>query len=488
MCVAPNIKQLKLAVALALSLGSVQALPGADSASVLAPLRTLPAGVYDFNQTLVIARQRVLPHMNNKAETGVPAPFLAKQPAQPGGWLRGEDRFGTVLRFAPNVKGCLIQTEDYGTGRAGGFWNDANTQGDANLRGNLCIMASDFTVDGRAEIRPYPWGRPEGAPTPDLHGPDFPFRADGLCVQGSGFCLERLRFYQIPGTALRIKGGHGKQAGAYGIYDTLVGELSNIYVTQALGGIVVEAADTKLHGIYVTNIVRDGLTMSGPGSVVDVDHICGADRAVVVKQQAEFHTAYHEAARIGTHILAEAPGTRIDGLNIGPATCWERGVKIEAHGCSIKGLFGMVMAESAAHSDIAGVEIMPRLVNLVIEGALVVEGDGSEALILRGHRNKVDLKGGWNKRANATFVRVAEAITGSTVELRGAGDGGTVLDLSASGLDRIDGQGNEFNIKWSGSAKRVIYPGGGTIYNLARGNQLWIDGVLQSAATTNPAK
>ena len=54
------------------------------------------------------------------------------------------------------------------------------------------------------------------------------------------------------------------------------------------------------------------------------------------------------------------------------------------------------------------------------------------ALILRGHRGKVDLKGGWNKRANATFVRVAEAVTGSTVELRGAGDGGTVLDLSAS--------------------------------------------------------
>ncbi len=100
--------------------------------------------------------------------------------------------------------------------------------------------------------------------------------------------------------------------------------------------------------------------MSGPGSVVDVDHICGADRAVVVTQQAEFHTAYHEAARIGTHILAQASGTRFDGLNIGPGTCWERGVKIEAHGCTIKGLFGMVMAETATHPDIAGVEILPR--------------------------------------------------------------------------------------------------------------------------------
>ena len=106
----------------------------------------------------------------------------------------------------------------------------------------------------------------------------------------------------------------------------------------------------------------------------------------------------------------------------------------------------------------------------------------------RGHRSKVDLKGGWNKRTNATFVRVAEVITGSTVELRGAGDGGIVLDLSASGLDRVDGKGNEFKIKWSGTAKRVIYPGGGTTYNLAPGTQLWIDGRLQSAGTANPAK
>jgi hypothetical protein len=483
-----NIKLPHLVVALVLSSNSLKAVHGADPVLAAASLKTIPAGVYDLNRTIVIPRQRIVPRESNKAETGVPAPYLAKQPSLPGGWLRGEDRFGTVLRFAPTVKGALIQTEDYGNSRAGNFWNDANTQGDTNLRANLCTMASDFTVDGRAEIRPYPWAHPDWAPTPDLHGPDFPFRADGLCVQGSGFCLERLRFYQIPGTALRLKGGRGKQAGAYGIYDTLVGELNNIYVTLALSGIVVEAGDTKLHGIYVTNIVRDGLTMSGPGSVVDVDHICGADRAVVVTQQTEFHTAYHESARIGTHILAEAPGTRIDGLNIGPATCWERGVKIEAHGCTIKGLFGMVMGESAAHPDIAGVEILPRLINEVIEGALTVDGDGSEALILRGHRNKIDLKGGWNKRTNATFVRVAEAITGSTVELRGVGDGGTVLDLSGSGLDRVDGQGNEFKIKWSGTAKRVIYPGGGAVYNLARGTQLWIDGRLQSAGEANPAK
>src|SRR5262249_8099849 len=158
-----------------------------------------------------------------------------------------------------------------------------------------------------------------------------------------------------------------------------------------------------------------------------------------VTQRTVFHAAYHEAARIGTHIVPGAEGTQIVGLNIGPATCWQRGVKIEAHGCSIIGIHGSVQAETPAHPDIAGVEITPGLVNEVVEGALVVEGDGSDALILRGHRNKIDLKGGWNKPANATFVRVAEAVTGCTVELRGAGDNGTVLDLSASGLDRVNG-------------------------------------------------
>jgi hypothetical protein len=317
---------------------------------------------------------------------------------------------------------------------------------------------------------------------------DTPHRADGLCVQGSGFCGERLRFYQVPGTALRLKGGRGKQGGPFGIYDNIINELNDIWVSQAIGGIVVEAGDTKLHAIYISGIVRDGLTISGPGTVVDVDHIYGADRGVVVTQEAEFHTAYHEASRIGTHILATATGTRFDGLNIGPATCRERGVKIEAHGCTIRGLHGMVMAESVAHPDIAGVEIMPKLIGQVIEGALTVDGDGSDALIFRGHRNKVDLKGGWNKRTNATFVRVAEAVTGSTVELRGVGDGGTVLDLSASNLDRVDGRGNEFKIKWSGTAKRVVYPGGGAIYNLAPGTQLWIDGQLQSGTTMKPGK
>ncbi len=481
-----NIDRSSLLVALTLVLAADLIARGADTSPVWAPLKTMPAGVYDFDHTLVIPRQRQIHPERNKSQTGVPAPYGGKQVSLPGGWLRGEDRFGTVLRFAPNVQGTLIQTEGYGEGHVGASWNDNNTQGDPKLRANLCSMASDFTVDGRAEIRAYPWSYTDWAKPPDLHGPDHPQRADGLSAQGSGFVGERLRFFQIPGTALRLKGGHGTQAGPYGIYDCSLGGLNDITVSGALYGIVVDAGDSKLRAIYISGIVHDGLTMNGSGSVVDVDHICGADRAVVVTQPAEFHGVYHEAARIGTEILPGGDGTRIDGLNIGPGTCWQRGVKIGAHGCTITGLHGTVKAESTANPDIAGVEINPTLVNEVIAGELVIDGDGSKGIILRGHRNKIDLKGGWNKRANATFVRVADAVTGCTVELRGSGDGGTVLDLSASGLDHVNGLGNEFKIKWGGTAKRVIYPGGGSIYNLAPGTQLWIDGRLQSAGKPGP--
>ena len=460
----------------------------ADATTTFAPSKVIPDGVYDISRTIIIPRQRKLSRESNKAETGVPAPYMAKQVSQPGGWLRGENQFGTVLRFAPTVKGALIQTEDYGTSRPGAYWNDGNTQSDTNLRANLSAMASDFTVDGRAEIRPYPWSRPEWAAKPDLNGPDCPQRANGLSVQGSGFRGERLRFFQIPGTAILLKPGRGKHGGTFGIYDNLSNELNDIWVSQAINGIVVEAADTKLRAIYMTGIVRDGLTISGPGSVVDGDHVYGADRSVVITQEAEFHAAYHEAARIGTHIISTATGTRIDGLNIGPGTCWERGVKLEAHGCTIKGLHGTVLAESAEPPDIAGVEIAPGLVHEAVDGALSINGDGSEGLILRGHRNKVELKGGWNKPTKATFIRVAEAITATTIEVRGSGNEGTVLDLSKTGRDTVDGLGNEFKIRWSGTAERVIYPGGGAKYNLAPGTQLWIDGKLQSADRPNPPK
>lgn len=480
----PSVNVFVLLITLVIS-GPLYAQPvGATPALKQFPSKIIPAGVYEYDHTIVIPRRR--------ADVRVPPPYDGKQLSYPGGSLRGDDEFSTVFRFAPSVTGQLIKTEFYGEGKVGSSWNDGNTKGDKTLLASLCASASDFTVDGRAEIRAYPWGYTAWSKKPDPHGPDHPYRADGLSAEGNGFTARRLRFFQIPGTALVVKGGRGGQAGPYGIYDVSLTEISDIFVASAINGVDVRINDAKLSHIYVTGIVKDGLIISGPGTVVEGDHIWGADRAAVFRTQASARDCYHEAARIGTHVMPGADGTQIDGLNIGPATCWERGVKIEAHGCTIAGLHGMVRIETPDHPDIAGVEIGGGMVNAVVSGALVVASDRSnpaakaDALILRGHRNKVDLKGGWNAPTQATFIRVAEAVTGSTVEIRGAGDGGTVLDLSESKLDRVNGAGNEFKVKWSGNATRVIYPGGGKTYNLAPATQLWIDGELQAAAASTP--
>src|SRR5258708_38321649 len=113
-------------------------------------------------------------------------------------------------------------------------------------------MAGDFTIDGRAEIRAYPWDYTEWHKKPDPHGPDYPQRADGLTIEGNGFVGEQLRFFQIPGTAIRIKGGRGKQAGAFGIYDNPNNTLDWICASPPLNGNVVETADSKLHAIYIS--------------------------------------------------------------------------------------------------------------------------------------------------------------------------------------------------------------------------------------------
>ncbi len=440
----------------------------------------LPNGIYECNRTLVIPRQRL----------GVlaPAPYLGTQPSTPGGILRGQDQFGTVLRFGPGVTGQLIKTELYGERQPG---NSANSKslGSGAVKSNLSASACDLTIDGGAEIRAYPWSYPKWAPKPDPHGPDFPVRADGLCTDSDGFVGEHLRFFQIPGTALVVK---SYPAGAISPFGSAFPILNYIYVTGAVNGVNVQATDAKLSHVYITGIIKDGLIVSGPGTYIENDHVWGADRAAVFTAPVFARDCYHEAARIGTDIMGGADGTRIDGLHIGPGTCWERGLRIGAHGCTIANLNGTVLVESQEHPDSAGVEIMPNLLHEVVTGSLVIGADAktpdatAKGLILRGNRQKIDLKGGWNSPCKATFVRVEGTVTGSTVEIRGTGDGGTVLDLSASNLNKVDGAGNEFKIKWGGSANRVIYPGGGNVYNLAPGTQLWIDGQLQSAATLPP--
>ena len=156
----------------------------------------------------------------------------------------------------------------------GATWNNGNTQGDTKLRTNLSSMVSDLTIDGRAELRAYPWGYTESSTKTDVHGPDAHKRADGPCVQGNGFTGARLKFFQIPDTAIQLKGGLGTQASAFGIFNKDNNELNCIWTHGALNDIVVDAGDSKLHAIFVVNVDHNGLTMNGSSSIVKMDHVC----------------------------------------------------------------------------------------------------------------------------------------------------------------------------------------------------------------------
>ncbi len=346
--------------------------------SPMTDLLNFPEGVRNLSGTLIIPARR------STMGGGVPAPFLATAPSFPGGWLHGADEFGTVLRFAPTVTGALIQTEGYDSGTVGQFWNNNNRDGDTRLRANLCSSASDFTVDGQATLRAYPFAY---GPS-DVHGQGLPRRADGLCVQGSGFVGERLRFYQIPGTAIILGSGSGTQAGAYGIYDASFSRLSNIYVNLALNGIRVDAGDCQLNDINTNEIAFDALTINGPGTKLRTAHLDGADRALVANCGITASDLYCESARIGVH-LAFSPGhdssnSRITGLEIGPGTCWSRGVLIESNGCQVTGLTGTITTKFAP--DAAGVEIK-SVFSAMVQGSIYARGTRI-AIGSRGRRTR----------------------------------------------------------------------------------------------------
>jgi hypothetical protein len=192
---------------------------------------------------------------------------------------------------------------------------------------------------------------------------------------------------------------------------------------------------------------------------------------------------YHEASRIGTLIESKAFGTRIDGLNIGPGTCWHRGALIDCAGVEIIGLRGNVRAASTEYPDIAGVEITSGRTNVKVEGQILV-GEGSTGIIVRGERNTIKVDCGWDNNPNSTAIRVAEAVKQCTIECDGGGRGGVLLDLSQSGLDKTPGEGNLFRVRvpaWTinNGLKPVVYPGGGTVFNLKPGTEVWVNGVLQ---------
>ncbi len=457
---------------------------GAVFVPVGAVLTTYSEGVHEIDETITIRRQR------NSMGVGVGPPFLAVSNSLPGGYLRGADKDGTVLRFATSVTDAFIETENYGLPIAGTFWNDNNTQGDTDLRASLAATIEKLTIDGRALLHPYPYAY--NTTPPDLYGPDYVPLCDGIHVQGSHL-IRDVHLFQIPGTAIHTKGGNGSQGGAYGIYDSVAPKIQNTSIFSAHYGMIIETGDSKVTDCTITQVVKDGIVVNsgGSGSKFNEIHVVGADRGMVCNSQIEATTIYIEAARIGTLLAAAAGGnpgahgTTIQGLNIGPATCWGRAASVQANGCKIYNIRGTVRAEDGTYTDIAGAEVGSGCLNTEITGQLAIEVNDtddttSKGVIYEGDLGYVKLTGGWNGTTGATFVKVPSTITGNTFDIQGIGDGGTVLDFTDSDLDADNGLGNEFNVRWSGSATKVRYPGGGTVYNLAAGNRLWINGVLQS--------
>ena len=216
-------------------------------------------------KTLVIPRQ--------SATVVTPGPWQMNdksQPQRPGGILAGKGVTQTVYVFDPSVKDALIKTEDFGTGKVGRYWNQNNTDGDKSLKCNLLSVARDFTVDGRAEFRPYPMEPAPGWPQPpakDLHGPDYPFRADGLRMQGSGMRAERLRLFNIPGTGLVMRSGGGSQAGFYGLWDECYTIVDDVRVTQAINGVDISCGDAKLSRLWVDNVAKEGAILDLNGEI-----------------------------------------------------------------------------------------------------------------------------------------------------------------------------------------------------------------------------
>ncbi len=445
---------------------------------------TYSVGVHDLSSAITIPRKRT-------NMVGVPGPWDASHPtakALPAGILYGQDMEGTVLRFATSVTTAMITTEGYGASSTGDSWNEDNQAGDTNLRYNLCARIQDLTIDGKGQFHSYPYSQ---VGTPDLHGPDIVWRADGIQAESTFFSAHRVKLYQIPGVAMRVKQPVASLAAGYSIYDIPgMCELDHIYFGQVQYGIIVEHGDAKLTRIFGGGIAKDGVVFSSAGGYITDSHVAGADRALVFTIGAQGRDLYMEAARIGTNFIGGSDGSYVDGLNIGPGTCWYRGAKIEAGSITVLNITGKVMPTSVTYTDIAGIELITNAARCNVQGNLEITTAGTPTtntgacgVLLNGTQNEVDLICGWNTSASsAAAVRVIQSITRCEVKARGTIVGGCALDLSATNLNSVNGLGNVFDIKYatSGGGVPVRYPGGGTTYNLTSGNKVYIDGTLQS--------
>ncbi len=405
------------------------------------------------------ARGQVVEHvrpvvLRAQGDVAVPPPFLGTQSQRPAPPWVGRGMTRTVDRFAPAITGWLVRSEFHEA--AGYFWNDNNLVGDTAKRTVLALHCGHRTIDGQGKIPPYPWSKP---PTP--------WRADGVVIRGRGTRIENLCLFQIPGTALVLRDGTGEQAGTFSAFEQLT-TVDNLHVSQSINGFLCECLDAKLSGVWITGIEKDGLTLNAPNVTLTDSHVWGADVAARIKQISQLSgTCYHEAARVGTLVEESAHGTVAERIYIGPATCREVAVKIEANGVTIGNVAGDVAATAV------GVDILPKTRTAKI-GCQYVINAGGTGTRFGGALHQIGQRS-W-ARAGATAVKVLPCV-GCTLDLRvmDYGEGGIALDLSASGLDKSDGRGNVFRV-WMADKMKIIYPGGGERYNLAPGSELWING------------
>jgi len=418
-----------------------------------ATAQAIGVGVKDYAKPLVVKRQ-----VPDKAYR-VPAPWLADETAftVTADTLKGNSAANTILRFAPTIKGPLVSSEQFGDPKFSAWWNNGATLT------CFCPHVHDLAVDGRGQLHPHPYVRNS---TPDIYGPDAPTRGDGICLQGTGALAERLRLFQIQGTALVVRGAPiAGQSGQFGLYDEAVARINDVSVLQCINGIDCNAGDARISRVSVSQVAHDGLTVSGPGTYVSDAHVWGADRSVVFGCEVHADKIYAEAARIGLHVLPGAANTTIRGLNIGPSTCSSRGALIEAFGVQVDQLSGTISGAQAV-----GCELGDGAAECYVAGR-VLAYNGATAFVVRGHHHTLrvtsQLAG-----AGSTAVKLLGPVSGTTIEVVAWGAAETtVLDLSQAQL----GSDNEFRIRAYGAAQRVAYPGADN--NLPTGNQLTIDGV-----------
>lgn len=417
-------------------------------------------GVHYEYSTLVIPQ--------HSDSTVLPGPWQMSDPTQDqrrAGSVAGVSQFETIFVFDETVTGHYIKTQYYGTGLAGTYWNQNNTDGDTNLKAVLCAHAHDFAIFGAAEFRPYPMTYNESWTEPDVHGPDMPYVANGISMQGSGNRVERVRLFNIPGTGVIMRPGTGSQAGFYGMWDEAYTILNDVRVTQAINGIDVSNTDAKIRGLYVDNVSQKGAILDLNGGYLSDAHICGADIGLDVISELHASEIYVESARIGTHLRSNAHGCSLHDLNIGPGTCRETGLLIESNGNDVR-VIGGVGYPGYEHDPATGVINSGHTNDLKV--GLRVEDDGDCAVRLTGgNGGTLDLGTFHPTSTSGTALHITGAINHWEIKIRCQGASNPVaLDVDDIGV------GNVIRIITMDGPVQVLG-------DIGEDNELWIDGVQQ---------